>query len=470
MFSGKSFSNSPLILLLIVLVLGCSVFGCSDDDDDDDDTGNLPPIDDDDSDDDDNDDDDSAATPQSVEIVQSPEIIPADTTATFTALVTYSDDSTQINPDGLTWSTGDGGTATVDQGVVTGIADGATTLTATISDVKAADTIDIFVGPDLYVYDFFTNTFDAIDRGQKSYLADYTGAGAAVGIMLNDIFFADQKLYLADSGDFDIGSQGDEGVVVVDPVAMTSTKIPIAVLAPWATLYDKGTIYLTGNLDDQLGIYTDGKGVEYVALPADCVPAELAKANDKIYISCTGFDIGPPASYGNTIAVYDPSTKGVSTITLETGENPGKLIPTEDETAVYVIATGDYATVFGAVNRIDTATDTVASSLSLGGSLGLADIGLNGYLFVLDGADMYVIDTSDDNILRGEANPVEVGNDGDYLAGLHVHNDTGHVYVSGVNFTTFTNSVFVIDGAAFNNLHTYDVSDPLAAPGRLASW
>ena len=464
MFIRNSLSHLFLILFLTLCLVAFGAFGCGDDDDDDD-TGNLPPVDD----DDDDDDDDSAVSPVSVEIVGNLEMIPATTTVEYSALVTYSDDTTQTNPADLEWAIENEDVATVVDGTVTGVANGATTLTAAVGETKVSGSMDIFVGPDVYLYDFFTNTFDAIDRVAKTYTVGYIDLAGPDEMLLNDIIFADGKVYLANSGDFFLGTEGDEGVFEVDTGNMTTNLIPIAVTGPWATANDNGTIYLTGNGDSKLGIYNSTKGVSFVDLPANCVPGELAVANGKVYISCTGFDFSD-FSYGNTVAVYDPSTKGVSTVTLETGENPGFIIPNSDETAVYVVAVGDYATTFGAINKIDTTTDTVVDSFALGGTLGGADLAPNGYLFVLDGINMYVIDTSDDSLVRDESDPIVVGNTGDYLAGIHAHNDVSEIYVSAIDYVLFANSVFVINSDTFEMVHTYDLSDPMSAPGRLTSW
>ena len=450
-----------LIALLVVLAMAVApVFGCDDDDDDDNNDDTT------DADDDDDDDDNDDVAPTSIELDPVDEAVPVGTTAGFTALVTYSDDTTALDPPELTWSIADDAIATVTDGVVTGVAAGQTTLTAAIAELSA--TAPIYVAPDTFVFDMFTGTVDLIDRGAQTYMVDDFGSGSLATVP-NRLIFHEGFLYLIDSADYGPGVTGGEKVVKIDALDGAVTDIALDMDSPWANAFYEGVLYATGNLSDELAVITPDKAIQYVDLPTGCAPGDLTGANGKVYVSCTGFD---GMNYGDTVAVYDPSTKGVSEITLAAGVNPGSAIATVDEAFVYVATAGNYVDITGTINKIDTATDTVTNSFSIGGTLGLAALSwCTDVLFVLDGTGMYAIDTAnDDDILRGEGDPIVVGEAGAWLSTIHVHADTGNVYVGNQNFVTFVNEVEIYDGDTFAFIETYDVSATFSSPGGIASW
>ena len=460
-----------MLLWVLVTALSIAGFGCeSDDEDDEEDTANEDDdaADDDVTDDDDatDDDDDATGNVESIVIEPSSEAIPLGTDADFVATVTYKDTTTETNPADLVWETGDDTKATVDAGTVTGVAGGSTTLSATMEGVTAM--IDLFVGPDVFLYDMFTGTVDAIDRGSDTYIQDYLATKASVATVPNHIFYYDANLYVTDSADGGPGKTGNEKVVVVDPAAKTTSDVMVDMDSPWAASVYDGYLYVTGNLSDDLAkIDLATKAIDYISLPAGCVPGQLTGANGKVYISCTGFD-SSYFTYGNTVAVYDPSVKSVSEITLIYSENPGSIVTTADESAVYVIAVGNYYDTFGAINKIDTATDTIESGVDIGGWLGNAVISDADMLFVLDDKNMYAYDTATDSFVRNAGNPITVGSDGSWLAGLTFNPDSSEIYVS--NWLAYSNSIEVIDAVTFTSLGSYDLSAIGVSPGLLAAW
>jgi hypothetical protein len=474
---------SWMVISILAMLLAVGLVACEDDNDvakDEGDTGDLEPVDDDDDDtsggdddDDIGDDDDDDLLATELYIEPAGEAVPAGTSADFDAVVVYENDTFQRNPDGVVWEIADENTASVNDGFVNGLVDGTTTLTASFGEAKEllSDTVDLLVGPDIYLYDSYAATIDAIDREAQTFTEDWLGAGA-IATVPNDLTSVGAFAYLTDSGDFGPGITGGEKVVEIDLYAKTATDITLGSLdSPWSsTIYD-GFIWVTGNLSDNLAKIDllDTSSIEYIDLPTDCVPGKLTGAAGKIYVSCSGF-LGVGNYEPGKVAVYDPESKGTTTVDL-TQVNPGSILATEDESAVYVVCVGDFDTKFGAINRIETTGDTVENSFDIGGSLGNAALTANGRLFVLDWKDMYVIDTNnDDAVLRGEADPVLVGTDGSWLAGIHAHQDLPQVIVSNQEWVTYVHTVEVISAVDYSVLHSYDLSATSASPGAATSW
>ena len=445
-----------------------SSVGCQNDDDEDEDA--VVTTDDDDSSDDDDDfsddDDDATGNVASIQIEPASEAIPVGTEADFVATVTFIDDTTEINPAGLFWET-DLSKATIDGATVTGISGGTTTLTATMEGVS--DSIDIFIGPDVFLYDMLSGTLDAIDRGAETYIQDYLGSKAPISIVPNNIIYYDSKLYITDSADSSPGKTGNEKVVVIDPAQKVVDDIMLDLDSPWATAIYDGFLWVTGNLSDNLAkVDLATKAIDYINLPAGCVPGNLAGANGKIYISCTGFDLNY-FTYWNKVAVYDPNAKTVAEIILSNSENPGSVISSADESSVYVIAVGNYYDTFGAINKIDTATDTIEFGVDIGNWPGNAVITDAGILFVLDGKYMYAYDTGTDSFIHDGSDPIVVGTDTSWLAGLAFSADSSEVYISNQDYTD-GNTIEVFDSVSFASLISYDLSASGAIPGLLTTW
>ncbi|MDP8224273.1 MAG: Ig-like domain-containing protein [Candidatus Lernaella stagnicola] len=458
-----------IALLVLLAIMFAPVIGCDENDENDtsgDDDDTLDDADDDtiDDDDDTTGDDDTAAVV--VELVPDSEMLPVGASENFVALVTYPDDTTAQNPAEIVWTTADETVATVAGGSVTGVGSGVTTLVATLGDAEAS--APVYVAPDVFAFDLFTGTIDTIDRIAQTFTVDAFAAGAYAAVP-NRIFALEGILYVTDSGDFGAGIVGEEKLVAIDAVDGAATTVTLDMDSPWATTAYDGMFYTAGNLSDQLALITSTGTVNYVDLPAGCVPVDLVGAAGKIYVSCSGFD---GASYGDFVAVYDLATESVTEITLAAGQNPGAIVATWDEANVYVVATGNYVDVLGAVNKIDTAADTVVSSFDLGTSPGGAALSwFNDVLFVLDGVNMYAIDTADgDAILRGPDDPIIVGDEGAWLSAIHVHDDTANVYVANQNYTSFVNEIEVYDGDTFAFLQSYDISASGSSPGGIASW
>jgi len=532
------------LVAVLVLLLSWTAMtaACGDDDDDDNDT-NLPPIEDDDNDttedddatdDDDNDDDDNddndtppecddpedcddglyctgaedcpagqcvageapciglevcdedndrCLVPENLLISPSGNALPAATTHEFMATLFYDDGSTIVDPEGLTWATGDENVATVADGTVTGVADGGTTLTASLDDGRKtvfADTVDLFVGADVYIMDGM-GAFGTIDRVQHTYLADYFAADASLAGVPYDLIFADGFGYLVDSGDYGPGISGAEKVVEIDLLAGLTRDIALNMDSPWsATVYD-GALWVTANLSDQLARIDliEEKDTTYLDLPADCVPTSLTGAAGKIYVACSGYT--SKGYLDGKIVTVDTATHNLGEIALTT-VNPGIIVATEDESKVYVAAIGDYTTAPGAVFRIDTATDAAVNTITFTKTLGNAALGPDGKLWILGGGfsssaihaigELYAIDTTDnDAFLRGEDNPILLGDAGvGWYADILAHPDVAEVYICYQDWSSFIFAVKVIAADDYTDVYTYDVSIDFLMPQNLASW
>jgi Bacterial Ig-like domain (group 2) len=434
-----------VVLFALLALVTAPLMGCTEDNWDvaEKDLGGLERIDDDDGDDDSSMDDDSAPADdddddttgddddtapsdiETVEIDPPAQMIPAGTEYTFTAIATTADND-EIE-EGFTWAIGDDAVATQAEGVVTGVANGETTLTAELGDVTGE--AQILVGPDAYVIDNLTGFLMAVDRGSETAVDDFL-AKSAFGEVLNDIFFYEGYLLLTDSGDLDTGISGDEALHVVDIANMSVESYTLDMDNPWAATAWNGKAFVTGNLDDQLAVVElfgdDAGDITYADLDADCAPADIVLLRNRLYITCTGFDLGGMTYGDGKVLVINPSTlETITTIDLDQ-VNPTNLAATADNSKLYVVSTGDYDTETGLVSEIDPSDNTVVDTIDVGTAPGPIAINETGYAFIGEGmaGDIYVLNTNT-NALADD--PITISG-AVWIQALGVHPDTGNVY------------------------------------------
>ena len=460
----------------------------SDDDaTDDDTTDDDDAVDDDDTVDDDDvvDDDDAAPSPVSLSVVPSGNAVPVNGTQQFHALVLYSDDTEQVDPEGVTWDVADDGTASVNDGLVTGLVEGATELVASIDDGEKAlvsDTVDLVIGPDVFFMDMMSS-FNAWDRAAASYVADPFSFSTFV-IVPNSVIIDGSDVFLVDSGDYGAGISGYEQVIYIDLVAGTKTPISLALDddpetsldSPWgATVYD-GYLWVTGNLNDKLAKVNlnDFDDTTFIDLPDGCVPGYLDGANGKIYVGCTGFSITKGYVAGK-LAVVKVSDSSISTIDL-TEINPGKVLASADESTVYVVRVGDTfgePVVAGSVIRIETDGDTIENTVDFSDALGGACLDEQGQLWVLSGIsnEGYVLDTFDNEAwLVDESNPLSIGQSGAWLADIFCHDSAGLVYVADIDYTNFDFLVLPFAMDDYSAQTAWDLGPVFGTPQGIVAW
>ncbi len=267
----------------------------------------------------------------------------------------------------------------------------------------------------IYVLNSASTSISVIDLEADTVYNDV----ATVGTWPNQLVYRDGKVYCVNSGSnnimvFDAGTWEAE-----TPIALGDGKNPMNM-----AFYDDQTAYVTCSMSNQvLKVNVSSKSVEAEA-NAGVGATGIAIAQDKVYVTNTGYVWGSPYLQG-TVTVFDAIT-GDSLKTIDVGTNPQGIA--EDASGLlHVSCTGDYGETPGIVSIIDPATDTVVDSVNIGGTPGMIAISQDdnlGYLSVW-GAGCMVYNTADKSIVNGP-NDMFLGKGG---SGILVDTE-GYVWVS----------------------------------------
>ena len=461
-----------LFAVLAALALAAFSTGCATGDDDDNDDN--APVDDDSVDDDSQDDDsqdddvqdddavDDDSTPDDSYINVDPwaEMLPAGTTQAFTAAGQIDGEAVST---GFTWSIEDTGIATVDEnGLVTAVAAGVTTLTAAIGDVAGEATV--LVGPDVYVIDVVTGFLMGIDRGNQTAIADLLGGGA-IGTVLYDVKNADGRLLIVDSGDSAPGISGNEKLLVVDLFDYSLETVPLEQDSPWAVTAFNGYYWVTGNLDDTLAkidAETDSRATIYYDLDAGCTPTDVIGVGNYLYVACSGFswDFFEYAP-GKALVINPENGAKVTEIALPVNPFRFGLAPNGED--LYIVCTGDYDYNSGTIAQICTKENVVKDSFALGQAPGQIGINPEGLAFVAEGmaGNVYVFDTAGNIVLRGTDDPIVIP-DAAWIQAVGAHSNTGDAYVCDSS----NGQVYVLNATSYSEIFHVSLSNP----GGVAFW
>ncbi len=454
-----------LLVALAALTLAAVPFlGCTGDDDDDDDNAGDDDQNDDDAADDDSADDDTQTDDDtdedSLTLTPDTQIVPAGTAFALAAEATVDGETVT---DGFTWTSGDTAVATVDEdGVVTGVAAGQTTITAALGDLSA--TADVKVGADVFVMDNLGGLLMAIDRGSETAVADYLGD--TIGAVLNDVRVSPEAgvIYLVDSGDFGAGITGGEKLILVDPFDENATQeITLEQDSPWMATYHNGSFWVTGNLDDTLAQVTLDEKKEptivYHDLDEGCVPTDVVGVGSYLYVACSGFDLDT-FSYadGKLLVLNADDGAKVKEIALpQINPTHLALMPEGADTDVFVVMTGDYAAATGKVAKICTKENVVKFSFDLGVAPGYIAMRDDGIAFVAESmsGNVYVIDGVDGVAIHGADNPLTIAG-ALWIQALGVHPETGDAYVCDQG----NGKVYVLSGTDYSELFNVTLTNP----------
>ena len=160
-------------------------------------------------------------------------------------------------------------------------------------------------------------------------------------------------------------------------------------------IYD-GKAYVTGNGNSSLykiDIATEEiLGVVEVGL----APQGVIAAGGYIWVANTGFDINTYQYEQGTVSVINPENMSIVAV-IDTGLNPVDLMCIEDN--IYVVCTGNYSDVSGAISVIDISDLAVESSIAIGGSIGsITECDNKLYIGNSWPAGVYVYDITTDSI------------------------------------------------------------------------
>jgi hypothetical protein len=207
-------------------------------------------------------------------------------------------------------------------------------------------------------------------------LADPVPAGATP----NALFADGRYLYLVNSG-----FSGSPSVMVYEP------SVPPALVAtipmppgsnPYAGAALDGRLYVSGFASDKLYILDDKAIVDSVKVGK--APEGVLAFGGKIYVVCSGYDLGSYTFGPGALYRYDPSSGELDSLLL--GINP-QFCAVDSEGRLHVLLTGDYATTWGKVILVDPGSMRTLDSVSFSGHSpgAIAILGDWGYVIGWDG-------------------------------------------------------------------------------------
>jgi len=187
---------------------------------------------------------------------------------------------------------------------------------------------------------------------------------ATVGTWPNQLIYKDGKLYCVNTGSnniqiFDV----DDFAAAPEVIDLGSGHNPQNMV-----FVDDNIAYVSCSLSESvLKVNVSNKTV-LAEIDAGIGCTGIALSEDKIYASNTAYDATTWGYGQGTVTVINTSNDAVSK-TINVEMNPFG-IGTAPDGKVHVVCTGDYWSTWGKIQVIDPATDTIVSTIEIGGSPG----------------------------------------------------------------------------------------------------
>ncbi len=202
-------------------------------------------------------------------------------------------------------------------------------------------------------------------------------------------------------------NSGDNSIQKIDLISgNTISNIYIEDSAnPWYAKVKGDYLYVTGFFTNKLyKIDLTTEEIVAQALVGEA-PEGIEFYQDKIYVSCTG---GYVNNYqGSEVTVLSEANLEIIA-NISTSLNPQYINLYNEK--LYVMCTGNWVDVMGKINVIDPETNTITSTLNVGGNIGKAVfINNRGYITDAMNTGIYVIDTENATILNDSTNPLTPG-------------------------------------------------------------
>ncbi len=222
-----------------------------------------------------------------------------------------------------------------------------------------------------------------------------------LGLYTNDIARYGNLAFVTNSGLNEIQVIDTEQMVTLRRLATPSGSNPYAVLP-----LDDQNLAVSLLFTNQLLVLNYHSGEVVATLTTGSGPEGIAVHSDKIYVANTGFngagyDAGEISVYSKTNLSY------LHTVTV--GTNPQSVAAGANGN-IYVACTGDYVSVTGRVDVIDSNTDTVIQSIETGTFItSVHETAVGKLLIGTFGFGVMVYDLGSASFIHDAANPLPGG-------------------------------------------------------------
>ena len=281
------------------------------------------------------------------------------------------------------------------------------------------------------------------------------------GMWPNHLAFKNNKGYLVNSGENNIQVFNEDSLTI-------SYAIDLGVNSnPWMILFGPGTdiAYVPNFVSGNVAVVNVLQKNVVKKIKAGTGPEGCALIGNKLYVANTSWDYGTFDFLQGTVSVIDINTyKVIKTINVD--KNPQAVIafPLRDE--VHILCTGNNGgpgSDDGMINIIDTGSDTVVSSLSIGGSpsgFAVDNVSNTVYLSGTGGVQAYNYETR--AILNDSGNYLISGKDteNDVFSGIAIDNVYNHIFICNYTY----DKIIVLDCASKKKIKEIQGSDGPQTP------
>lgn len=271
-----------------------------------------------------------------------------------------------------------------------------------------------------------TSGMSVLDIALPPRVTDHFG-DIVLGTSANRVVVQGGEAFVVNSGTF--GSAQNASIQVIDiETASLLRTIPLPDGdSPWTLAFvDDQKAYVTNLYTDSVTILDpqeDGPSaiLGRIELPSGTAPEGIVVHEGRAFTANTGLDFNTFVYGAGSVSVIDAAsdtvvdadgdpTNGVDTPVYLTGTNPQDL-EMDAEGDLWIICTGDWFSVFGELDVVDTATLSFEDSLDIGSSPGSIAVGSEVAL-IGDGASasLFAVDIGNRTVIHDAGNPVVLSN------------------------------------------------------------
>ena len=267
-----------------------------------------------------------------------------------------------------------------------------------------------------------TSGMSVLDIALPPRVTDHFG-DIVLGTSANRVVVQGGEAFVVNSGTF--GSAQNASIQVIDiETASLLRTIPLPDGdSPWTLAFvDDQKAYVTNLYTDSVTILDpqeDGPSaiLGRIELPSGTAPEGIVVHEGRAFTANTGLDFNTFVYGAGSVSVIDAAsdtvvdadgdpTNGVDTPVYLTGTNPQDL-GADAEGNLWVVCTGDWTSVFGELDVVDTATLALEDSVEIGGSPGSIAVGSHVAL-IGDGtgARLFAADLMTRTMIHDASNPI----------------------------------------------------------------